>query len=93
MSRNDKDFVTRICVTQVLKGSTDPYEHDFYHYVYRSFEQERGGPQTQQQQPGVLASRQAMKRMANNVQRMINNQRPSNENRGARCLCLTKARA
>jgi DNA topoisomerase 2-associated protein PAT1 len=63
MTQSDKDFITRIQVSQLVNtlgpdGSHDPYADDFYYQVFKAIRQSRtgtttagAGQQPQQQQP------------------------------------------
>src|ERR1700760_70721 len=89
MTQSDKDFITRIQVSQLV--TQDPYSEDFYAQVYSSFVRSRMGPAGVQQKSmlkfsngagvgvGVPGHRgagrreNAMTRMQNQVERIIKN--------------------
>ena len=61
MTQGDKDFITRIQVSQLVNsagpgGSHDPYVDDFYYVVMQSLKQSRALQQQQQQQQRGQAS-------------------------------------
>ena len=83
MSMNEKDFITRIQVSQLVNqlgpgGSHDPYVEDFYFHVYNAIRASRGPPPPQQNaaQTGGKQARpskreNALSRMAQQVQRIV----------------------
>jgi DNA topoisomerase 2-associated protein PAT1 len=64
MSQSDKDFITRIQVSQLVNtlgpdGSHDPYADDFYYQVFQAIRHSRSGAATEQhqrQQPNLSGS-------------------------------------
>ena len=98
MSRSDKDFITRIQVSQLVntagpQGTHDPYANDFYYHVYMAIRASRAdsaGAGRAHQPAGALASRQAMRRMAAQVQRIVDDSRnrPHHNLRASASACL-----
>ncbi len=93
MTQSDKDFITRIQVSQLV--TQDPYADDFYAQVYGAILRSRMGIQSQDERVlkfgssgGVglgLASKggtrrqNAMQRMEQQVERIVNNARKREE--------------
>ena len=93
MTQSDKDFITRIQVSQLV--TQDPYADDFYAQVYGAIIRSRMGLQSQDERVikfgsigGVglgLASKgssrrqSAMQRMEQQVERIVNNARKREE--------------
>ena len=93
MTQSDKDFITRIQVSQLV--TQDPYADDFYAQVYGAILRSRMGIQSQDERVlkfgssgGVglgLASKSgsrrpsAMQRMEQQVERIVNNARKREE--------------
>lgn len=93
MTQSDKDFITRIQVSQLV--TLDPYADDFYAQVYGAILRSRMGIQSQDERVlkfgssgGVglgLASKagnrrqNAMQRMEQQVERIVNNARKREE--------------
>lgn len=93
MTQSDKDFITRIQVSQLV--TQDPYADDFYAQVYGAILRSRMGIQSQDERVlkfgssgGVglgLASNagsrrpSAMQRMEQQVERIVNNARKREE--------------
>lgn len=89
MTQSDKDFITRIQVSQLV--TEDPYNEDFYAQVYSSFVRSRMGPTAQTQKSilrlaggagvgvgipghrGAGRRENAMARMQNQVERIVKN--------------------
>ncbi len=89
MTQSDKDFITRIQVSQLV--TQDPYSEDFYAQVYSSFIRSRMGPTGTTQKSmlkfangagvgvgipghrGAGRRENAMTRMQNQVERIIKN--------------------
>ncbi|BGP12158.1 hypothetical protein JCM10213_004723 [Rhodosporidiobolus nylandii] len=105
MSNSDKDFITRIQVSQLV--TDDPYADDFYFHIMAAIRSSRGAPlpgaggpppppgvpqgpqQQQQQQQGANGNgrrnrgrENAMNRMAQNVQRLVDSAKKRNERGG-----------
>ncbi|GAA6008151.1 hypothetical protein JCM10207_007046 [Rhodosporidiobolus poonsookiae] len=93
MSNSDKDFITRIQVSQLV--TDDPYADDFYFHIMAAIKASRAGvpppgpgPQGPQQQPqgggGRRGNRRdnAMNRMAQNVQRLVDSAKKRNAEKG-----------
>lgn len=81
MTNNEKDFITRIQLSQLLNtlgpgGDHDPLREDFYFTVYQAI---RGARSQQQQnasaQTGGKRRQQAMMKMAMQVQRIVDDAR------------------
>jgi len=93
MTQSDKDFITRIQVSQLV--TQDPYADDFYAQVYGAILRSRMGIQSQDERVlkfgssgGVglgLSSKSgsrrpsAMQRMEQQVERIVNNARKREE--------------
>ncbi|GAA5873311.1 hypothetical protein JCM8547_007066 [Rhodosporidiobolus lusitaniae] len=98
MSNSDKDFITRIQVSQLV--TDDPYADDFYFHIMLALRQSRGLPPPSlgmaggggtippsQQLQGSAGQRKrgrenAMNRMAMNVQRLVENAKKKNAKLG-----------
>jgi len=96
MTQSDKDFITRIQVSQLV--TQDPYADDFYAQVYGAILRSRMGIQTQDERVlkfgsggGIglgLASKggsrrpSAMQRMEQQVERIVSNARKREEEKG-----------
>ncbi|GAA6033710.1 hypothetical protein JCM8097_004393 [Rhodosporidiobolus ruineniae] len=94
MSNSDKDFITRIQVSQLV--TDDPYADDFYFHIMAAIKASRGLPvpglplapqqpgQPGQQGPGGgrrnRGRENAMNRMAQNVQRLVDSAKKRNAN-------------
>jgi len=92
MSSNEKDFITRIQLSQLLNtlgpgGEHDPMKEDFYFTVYQAI---RGARTVQQQQAALAAGgkkrQQAMIRMAQQVQRIVDDARK--KPRASQCMSI-----
>lgn len=96
MTQSDKDFITRIQVSQLV--TQDPYADDFYAQVYGALLRQRAG-QTQDervlkfgsglgvglglaQKPGSRRAASAMQRMEQQVERIVSNARRREEEKG-----------
>jgi len=100
MTQSDKDFITRIQVSQLV--TQDPYAEDFYAQVYGAILRSRMGIQAQDERVlkfgsggGVglgLAPKggnrrpSAMQRMEQQVERIVNNARKREEEKGMHSL-------
>ena len=89
MTQSDKDFITRIQVSQLV--TADPYAEDFYAQVYSSLQRSRMGLKAEDERVlkfgsgegvglGLGQSRMArrpnaMQRMEQQVERIVNNAR------------------
>ena len=89
MTQSDKDFITRIQVSQLV--TSDPYSDDFYAQVYGSLLRSRMGVNNQDErvlkfgsgegvalgvnQRGAGRRQNAMQRMEAQVERIVNNAR------------------
>ena len=96
MTQSDKDFITRIQVSQLV--TQDPYADDFYAQVYGAIMRSRMGLQSQDERVlkfgsggGIglgLASKggsrrpSAMQRMEQQVERIVSNARKREEEKG-----------
>jgi DNA topoisomerase 2-associated protein PAT1 len=96
MTQSDKDFITRIQVSQLV--TQDPYADDFYAQVYGAIMRSRLGLQSQDERVlkfssggGIglgLASKggsrrpSAMQRMEQQVERIVSNARKREEEKG-----------
>jgi DNA topoisomerase 2-associated protein PAT1 len=100
MSQSDKDFITRIQVSQLV--TQDPYADDFYAQVYGAILRSRMGLQSDERVlkfgsgGGVglgLTSQKgyrrpnAMQRMEQQVERIVSNARKREEEKGVHCEC------
>lgn len=96
MTQSDKDFITRIQVSQLV--TQDPYAEDFYAQVYSSIVRSRLGMQSQDERvlkfgssggialgPGQKGGNRrpsAMQRMEAQVERIVNNSRLREKEKG-----------
>ena len=96
MTQSDKDFITRIQVSQLV--TQDPYADDFYAQVYGAIMRSRMGLQSQDERvlkfgsgggiglglPSKGGSRRpsAMQRMEQQVERIVSNARKREEEKG-----------
>lgn len=96
MTQSDKDFITRIQVSQLV--TQDPYADDFYAQVYGAILRSRMGLQSQDERVlkfgsgggiglGVAAKGgnrrpNAMQRMEQQVERIVSNARKREEEKG-----------
>lgn len=96
MTQSDKDFITRIQVSQLV--TQDPYADDFYAQVYGAILRSRMGLQSQDERVlkfgsggGIglgIASKggnrrpNAMQRMEQQVERIVSNARKREEEKG-----------
>lgn len=103
MTQSDKDFITRIQVSQLV--SQDPYTEDFYAQIYGALLQSRMGVQPQDDrilkfgsgvgvglgpgQKGPGRRQSAMQRMEAQVERIVNNARLREKERI--CMCHPSA--
>lgn len=100
MTQSDKDFITRIQVSQLV--TQDPYADDFYAQVYGAILRSRMGIQAQDdrvlkfnsgggvglglsQKPGNRRPN-AMLRMEQQVERIVSNARKREEEKGLHCM-------
>ena len=99
MTQGDKDFITRIQVSQLV--TQDPYADDFYAQVYGAILRSRMGLQAQDErvikfgsgggiglglaQRGPNRRPSAMQRMEQQVERIVNNARKREEEKGLHC--------
>lgn len=105
MTQSDKDFITRIQVSQLV--TQDPYADDFYAQVYGAILRSRMGLQTDERVlkfgsgGGVglgLTSQKgyrrpsAMQRMEQQVERIVSNARKREEEKGLHCGCFLLGR-
>ncbi|TFK71608.1 hypothetical protein BDN72DRAFT_817099 [Pluteus cervinus] len=100
MTQSDKDFITRIQVSQLV--TQDPYADDFYAQVYGAILRSRLGLQSQDErvlkfgsgggvglgvaQKGGNRRPSAMQRMEQQVERIVNNARRREEEKGLHAL-------
>ncbi|KAJ7623338.1 topoisomerase II-associated protein PAT1 [Roridomyces roridus] len=91
MTQSDKDFITRIQVSQLV--TPDPYADDFYAQVYGAILRSRMGLQTQDERVikfgtggGVGLGPNAMQRMEQQVERIVSNARRREEEKGLHSL-------
>lgn len=101
MTQSDKDFITRIQVSQLV--TQDPYADDFYAQVYGAILRSRAG-QTQDervlkfgsglgvglgvaQKASTRRPTNAMQRMEQQVERIVSNARRREEEKGLHCKC------
>jgi len=114
MSNSDKDFITRIQVSQLV--TDDPYADDFYFHIMAAIKQSRmaaqgqlapppGGPGGPPPPPGAQGPNgpnsnnnrrptrreNAMNRMAQNVQRLVDSAKKRNAHGGPTTLSLDGA--
>jgi DNA topoisomerase 2-associated protein PAT1 len=95
MTQSDKDFITRIQVSQLV--TSDPYTEDFYAQVYGSLLRSRMGLNTEERvlkfgsgegvglgvaQRGGGRRPNAMQRMEAQVERIVNNARLREKEKG-----------
>ena len=99
MTQSDKDFITRIQVSQLV--TSDPYSDDFYAQVYGSLLRSRMGVNNQDErvlkfgsgegvglglnQRGAGRRQNAMQRMEQQVERIISNARKREEEKSQHC--------
>lgn len=99
MTQSDKDFITRIQVSQLV--TLDPYADDFYAQVYGAIRRSRTGIQSQDErvlkftsgggvglglaQKGGNRRPNAMLRMEQQVERIVSNARKREEEKGLHC--------
>jgi DNA topoisomerase 2-associated protein PAT1 len=100
MTQSDKDFITRIQVSQLV--TQDPYADDFYAQVYGAILRSRLGLQAGDDsrvikfgsgggiglglaQKGPARRPSAMQRMEQQVERIVNNARKREEEKGLHC--------
>src|ERR1700722_13252831 len=99
MTQSDKDFITRIQVSQLV--TQDPYAEDFYAQVYGAIMRSRLGLQSQDERvlkfgsvggvglgPGQKGNNRrpsAMQRMEAQVERIVNNARLREKEKGLHC--------
>jgi DNA topoisomerase 2-associated protein PAT1 len=105
MTQSDKDFITRIQVSQLV--TQDPYAEDFYAQVYGAILRSRLGLQSQDervlkfgsgggvglglgQQRGNNRRPSAMQRMEAQVERIVSNARLREKEKGLHCESLAK---
>lgn len=106
MTQSDKDFITRIQVSQLV--TQDPYADDFYAQVYGAIIRSRMGIATSedrvlrfgsgggvglglgQKVPGRRQS--AMQRMEAQVERIVNNARMREKEKTCTCCCASAKR-
>lgn len=102
MTQSDKDFITRIQVSQLV--TQDPYAEDFYAQVYGAILRSRLGLQSQDErvlkfgsgggvglglaQKGGNRRPSAMQRMEQQVERIVSNARRREEEKGLHCEFL-----
>ncbi|KIL69488.1 hypothetical protein M378DRAFT_790623 [Amanita muscaria Koide BX008] len=101
MTQSDKDFITRIQVSQLV--TQDPYADDFYAQVYGAILRSRMGLQSQDERVLIFGSGggvglglngpkgggrrpSAMQRMEQQVERIVNNTRKREEEKGVHAL-------
>ncbi|KAF8892099.1 topoisomerase II-associated protein PAT1 [Infundibulicybe gibba] len=100
MTQSDKDFITRIQVSQLV--TQDPYAEDFYAQVYGAILRSRMGLQSQDErvlkfgsgggvglglpQKGNTRRPNAMQRMEQQVERIVSNARRREEEKGIHSL-------
>ena len=102
MTQSDKDFITRIQVSQLV--TQDPYADDFYAQVYGAILRSRLGLSSQDErvlkfgsgggvglglaQKGGNRRPNAMQRMEQQVERIVSNARRRDEEKGLHCACI-----
>lgn len=107
MTQSDKDFITRIQVSQLV--TQDPYADDFYAQVYGAIQRSRMGIQSQDErvlkftsgggvglglaQKGGNRRPNAMLRMEQQVERIVSNARKREQEKGLHCglFCLVNS--
>jgi DNA topoisomerase 2-associated protein PAT1 len=101
MTQSDKDFITRIQVSQLV--TQDPYADDFYAQVYGAILRSRMGLQSDERvlkfgsgggvglgltpQKGYRRP-SAMQRMEQQVERIVSNARKREEEKGLHCKSI-----
>ena len=104
MTQSDKDFITRIQVSQLV--TSDPYNEDFYAQVYGSLLRSRMGVSASEErvlkfgsgegvglgvsQRGGNRRPNAMQRMEAQVERIVNNARQREKEKGLHGKPLSK---
>jgi DNA topoisomerase 2-associated protein PAT1 len=104
MTQSDKDFITRIQVSQLV--TQDPYAEDFYAQVYGAILRSRLGLQSQDErvikfgssggvglglaQKGSGRRQSAMQKMEAQVERIVNNARLREKEKGLHCTSSTR---
>jgi DNA topoisomerase 2-associated protein PAT1 len=98
MTKSDKDFITRIQVSQLV--TQDPYAEDFYAQVYDAIQRSRMGLGTDERvlkfgsgggvglgmgQRGGGRRPNALQRMEQQVERIVQNARQREKERGLHC--------
>lgn len=99
MTQSDKDFITRIQVSQLV--TQDPYADDFYAQVYGAILRSRMGMQSQDErvlkfgsgggvglglaQKGATRRPNAMQRMEAQVERIVSNAKLREKEKGLHC--------
>ena len=99
MTQSDKDFITRIQVSQLV--TQDPYADDFYAQVYGAIQRSRMGIQSKDErvlkftsgggvglglaQKGGNRRPNTMLRMEQQVERIVSNARKREEEKGVHC--------
>jgi DNA topoisomerase 2-associated protein PAT1 len=105
MTQSDKDFITRIQVSQLV--TQDPYAEDFYAQVYGAILRSRLGLQSQDErvikfgssggvglglaQKGGGRRQSAMQKMEAQVERIVNNARLREKEKGLHCTFSTNS--
>lgn len=99
MTQSDKDFITRIQVSQLV--TQDPYADDFYAQVYGAILRSRLGQSQDERvlkfgsglgvglglaQKGNNRRPSAMQRMEQQVERIVSNARRREEEKGLHCM-------
>ena len=100
MTQSDKDFITRIQVSQLV--TQDPYADDFYAQVYGAIMRSRMGLGSDDErvlkfgasggiglgvpQRGANRRPNAMQRMQQQVERIVSNARRREEEKGMHCM-------
>lgn len=104
MTQSDKDFITRIQVSQLV--TQDPYADDFYAQVYGAILRSRLGLQANDDsrvikfgsgggiglglaQKGPNRRPSAMQRMEQQVERIVSNARKREEEKGLHCSSIS----
>ncbi len=99
MTQSDKDFITRIQVSQLV--TQDPYSDDFYAQAYGAIMRSRMGIPTQDERvlkfgsgggiglgvapKGAHRRQSAMQKMEQQVERIVSNARRREEEKGLHC--------
>ena len=101
MTQSDKDFITRIQVSQLV--TQDPYAEDFYAQVYSAVIRSRMGLETDERvlkfgsgggvglgiaQKGAGRRPNAMQKMEQQVERIVTNARLREKEKGMHCTSL-----